>query len=601
MFGIRSWRWAGVTVAASGALLVLGLVATMVAQQNGSTYTFRRTVRRVVLDVVVTDSNHRAVHGLKRRDFHIYEDGHEQDIRSFEPFDMDRDRAIPPPHLPALPPDTFTNVPTAPERGPLYVVVYDMDHIGHDNNVDDQITARHQLEQFLRAKPPGVQMEIYLLGDKLRLLQGFTTDRDKLLAVLDVNRKEPHIPWVLLTRMNYASNDVSLPFSAMKLIAKQLEGLPGRKNIIWLSSHFPVPFTSPNNSFGGLGSTLGPNGGSGNPAIIPNMPNQEITGSSSLAGQDISEEARTMREAMDAMNNAQVSLYPVDVQGLAEDAEYGGIDYVAQRAADGTGGKAYYNRNDISQAIQEATENGGSYYEITYAPKGHVYDEKLHNIEVKVDRPGYKLQFRRSYFDDDPQKPLTREETLFAQATASQVVAHHPGDTLYAYMVQGAPIAHDMLFRAQIHPGPTAMATHEQMADLQMQPAYFVLRKRNRPAKVPRPVPLQQYTIDYLVLDNQMQGRTGQVLEFAACAYDADGRMLNGLSQMAVRLPNAGAHKKEDAPLFRGEQTLEVPSNAQWLRVAVRDPATDRIGTIEVKLPLANTGNVASDPPRQGD
>src|SRR6185312_12165987 len=136
---------------------------------------------------------------------------------------------------------------------------------------------------------------------------------------------------------------------------------------------------------------------------------------------------------------------------------------------------------------------------------------------------------------------------------------------------------------------------------LQMQPAYFVLRKRNHPAKVPRPVPLQQYRIDYLVLDNHMQGRTGQVLEFAACAYDADGRMLNGLSQMAVRTPPPGAQKKGEAPLFRGEQTLEVPTNAQWLRVAVRDPATDRIGTIEVKLPLANDSSVASDSRKQGD
>jgi len=68
-----------------------------------------------------------------------------------------------------------------------------------------------------------------------------------------------------------------------------------------------------------------------------------------------------------------------------------------------------------------------------------------------------------------------------------------------------------------------------------------------------------------------------------------------------VRMPNAGPHKKEEAPLFRGEQTLEVPTTAQWLRVAVRDPATDRIGTIEVKLPLANDSSVASDSRKQGD
>lgn len=596
----RMKRWSGVTVAASGALLVLGLVATVVAQQN-DTYTFRQTVRRVVLDVVVTDRNHKPVHGLKRSDFRIYEDGRQQPIHSFEGFDLDREQAFVAPKLPPLPPDTFTNVPTAAERGPLYVIVYDMDHIGWGENVDDQITARHQLELFLRAKPPAIRAELYLLSDKAHLLQGFTTDREKLLQVLDVKRKDGHIPWVLLTRENFAGNDPDLPFTAMKMIAKNLEGLPGRKNLLWLSSNFPVPFTSPNNSFGGADGSQGPNGGSGNPAVISNMPNQEITGSSSLAGQDITEQQLQMREAYDALTNAQVSVYPVDVRGVQQGGDWGGIDSIAQNAADETGGVAYYGRNDIAQAVQDAVENGGSYYEMTYAPQGHVYDGKLHKIKVELTKPGYTLEYRRSYFDDDPQKPLTHEEQRWAEAVANQVVAHRPGDSLYAYMVQGAPVAHDVLFKAEIHPGPTAMATHEQMADLQMQPAYFVVRKKNHPAKVPAPVPLRKYTIDYLVLDNQVKGRAGQVLEFAACAYDSEGKMLNGLSQMAVRTPNEGAHKKGEAPLFRGEQTLDVPTNAQWLRVAVRDPATDRIGTIEVKLPLTGDTGTVPDPQRQGD
>lgn len=110
----------------AGALAMVA--AGMAAQQStsGSPYTFRRNVRRVVVDVVVTDQNHNPVHGLKRGDFKVYEDGHEQDVRSWEAFDMDHDQAFVPPPVPALPPDTFMDVPRAPERGPLYVVVYSM-------------------------------------------------------------------------------------------------------------------------------------------------------------------------------------------------------------------------------------------------------------------------------------------------------------------------------------------------------------------------------------------------------------------------------------------------------------------------------------------
>ncbi|HTW49324.1 MAG TPA: hypothetical protein VMD92_15330, partial [Acidobacteriaceae bacterium] len=183
-----------------------------------------------------------------------------------------------------------------------------------------------------------------------------------------------------------------------------------------------------------------------------------------------------------------------------------------------------------------------------------------------------------------------------------QVVAHHVGDSLYAYMVRGAPMAHDVLFRAQVHAGEAKLATAEQMADLQDQPAYFVLRKPNKPVKVPPPIPLQPYTIDYLVMDQSAAMHASQVLEFAACAYDADGRMLNGLSQYAARTQARTAQKRGDPPpgkpLFRAEQTLEVPTTARWLRVAVRDVATDRIGTIEIRLPLAAQGAAAQQAER---
>lgn len=575
-------------IALGGTLAVLGSAIAAQESTNGSPYTIRRTVRRVVVDVVVTDHNHNLVHGLKQRDFNVYEDSHEQDVRSFEAFDLDHDRAFVPPRVPALPPDTFMNVPDGPERGPLYVIVYDMDHMGWGNNVDDQMTARKQLEKFLRAEPAGARTEVYVLAGNLQLVQGFTTDRDQLLQVLDVKRKEGHIPWVLQTRMNYAGNDVTLPFTAMTLVAQSLNGLPGRKNLIWLSSAFPVPLAGPGNGgMGGMGAGSGPNGGTGSAGSIPNMPAQEITGSSAVAGQDISAQARAMREAWDALNAAQVSVYPVDVQGLDPNAGWGGIDYVAQRTADATGGQAYYNRNDISQAIEEATVNGGSYYEVTYAPQGHVYDGKLHQIRVKLNKPGYSLEYRQFYFDDDPDKPLTSEEKRMAEATADHPVAHHPGDSMWAYMVRGAPMAHDILFRAQIHAAAPVMATRDQMADLQLQPAYFVLRKRKHAAKVPPSIPLRRYTIDYLVMDQPAKARGGQVLEFATCAYDAEGKMLNGISQNAVRMQTGNSGKNGERPLFRAEQSLDVPTAAQWLRVAVRDVATDRIGTIEVQLPLA--------------
>ena len=550
--------------AAAGAVL-LGLVGIFGARaQQTAPYTFRRTVRRVVVDVVVTDGHHHVIHGLKRKDFRVFEDNHEQDLRSFESFNLDGDQAFVPPPVPDLPPNTFMDVPKEPERGPLYVIVYDAVNMGGEGDYSDQVFARKQLSDFLASKPAGTRFELYYLGEDLRLMQGFTTDPQKLLDAFDVHRKEGHIPWVFLYAANYGSGDFSLPFQVMVFIAKNLEGLPGRKNIIWLASKFPVPFEG---QLSGGGPT-GAGGGAG-------------------ANMDTILQQEALREAADTLNYAQVSVYPISVAGLNPQSGWGGIDSIAQQMADSTGGQAYYNRNDLGHALEIATQDGGSYYEMTYAPPDHNFDGKLHKIKVQLDKPGYTLEYRQSYFDDDPDKPITNKEKRFAEATANQVVAHHQGDSLYAYMVRGAPEAHDVLFRALIEPGATKMATTEQMADLQEQPAYFVLRRRNKPVKVPPPIPLRPYTIDYLVLDQTARGKAGQqMLEFAACAYNSDGKMLNGLSNYAMRTNGTGGQTKGQ-PLFRGQQVLEVPTTARWLRVAVRDVATDRIGTIEVTLPVA--------------
>ena len=51
--------------------------------------TFRTTVRRVIVDVVVRDSNNKPVHGLKASDFIVAEDGHPQNVLSFDAYDLD--------------------------------------------------------------------------------------------------------------------------------------------------------------------------------------------------------------------------------------------------------------------------------------------------------------------------------------------------------------------------------------------------------------------------------------------------------------------------------------------------------------------------------
>ena len=149
-------------------------------------------------------------------------------------------------------------------------------------------------------------------------------------------------------------------------------------------------------------------------------------------------------------------------------------------------------------------------------------------------------------------------------------------------------MVHDLLFSAHIHAdGSPAKATTEQMAQLAEQPAYITTRPQRQAA---RPVDLQKYVIDYRVTDLALKGQAqnGKVpsFEFAAAAFDSDSRMLNGIVNNATGDTSVTSEANKTG-VFRVRQQLDVPVQATWIRIGVRDKLTNRMGTLEVQLPLA--------------
>jgi hypothetical protein len=101
---------------------------------------------------------------------------------------------------------------------------------------------------------------------------------------------------------------------------------------------------------------------------------------------------------------------------------------------------------------------------------------------------------------------------------------------------------------------------------------------------------LQKYRIGYGIVDAQLKTLATQKgkpaeLEFAAAAYDADGRLLNSILNQGQVATGTGKDGKAQS-VFHAEQELEVPPGAASIRLAVRDPLSNRMGTLEVKLPL---------------
>jgi VWFA-related protein len=523
---------------------------------------FRQSVRRVIVDVVVSDANGKPVSGLSAGDFSIAEDGKPERVRSFDVHDFDSVSDSLPEHPAFLPTNTFVNVPSGPERGPLYVLLVDLLNM----EVGDQPNAREQLRKFVLSKPLGTRFAIFVLSDGLYLLQGFTEDRNRLADVVDPKTPHSHLPRLFLNADNYRPS-ISTP-RVLIGIAKFLSGLPGHKNIIWISAAFPS-------------------------AIMPGA-------DAGSEGRSISDE---VKEATDVLARGQIAVYPVDIRGVAvtgaSASNIGGShqasadnsgDYALnarhmteQEIADATGGRAYYGGNDLATALTEATETGGHYYTLTYSPSNQNYNGHLRHIHVELAKRGYHLAYRRSYFGNPDYSASEPPGGVRLASELRPFQTSQPADSLYSNLQHGAPLAHQLLFRAHIHAvAPPLKATREQMAKLVDQPAFFRERRSNRPGKPLRPIQLQTYEIDYTVAARY------PALELAAAAFDADGKMVNGVIQRTAD-DSAYSGLRRDG-IYRVQQQFDVPTTAVSVRIAVRDVATDNVGALEINLPLAPEG-----------
>lgn len=575
--------------------------------QSQPQLTIRQTVRRVVVDVVVRDSNNNPVHGLTAADFLVSENSQPQTVLSFDVNSFDTPSISLPADSPHPTPNNFVNLPTTPEHGPLYVILYDLANM----EVDDQIDARRQALKFIDAKPAGTRFAIFVRSDGLYLVQGFTEDKKLLFAALDPKKPKSHVPRVFLLARNYGYRDPVAMLEVFNKLADFLNGLPGRKNLIWMAGTFPLAFfpragdphdyrkdiqgeinrltlsqiavypvsvrgvvTNPE----GAPTGMAPHGGAGGESASP-PPNLGNTPASSTP-------AAQAAARSDALNASLFS-------SLAADYE------VQKELARSTGGRAFISTNDVAAALTEATLVDGNYYSLTYSPTDAKDDGTLRNIKVKLahPHPGYELSYRRSYYALALRSPAQPESHSALETSAG----HEPYDSLQSNMKHGGPMVHDLLFAAHIHTeGRPARATTEQMEQLSQEPAYFRTRRKNKPPKPLDPIDLQTYAIDYRVSDPTSASKAAQAgdnlaFEFAACAFDAEGRVLNGIVNDALRDTSAaqGGNKSQ---LFRVRQELDVPLNADWIRIGVRDKVTGRMGTLEVQLPLAPQQSSGSSP-----
>jgi hypothetical protein len=195
---------------------------------------------------------------------------------------------------------------------------------------------------------------------------------------------------------------------ALAQIGQYLSGIPGRKNLIWVSESFPI-------------------------SIAPDPD----TGNNTFAG--IREYTDLVKTVANALTDAQVAVYPMDVVGLQANQAFAASENVSatqskmtgpamaarlnhedtlrtqsqgtmDELAQDTGGKACKNSNDLAGCVQTALNDSSSYYEMSFYPQNVNWDGRFHKIVVKTTRPGVKITYRRGYYALDAASLAKRQQ-----------------------------------------------------------------------------------------------------------------------------------------------------------------------------------------------
>ena len=517
------------------------------------------------------------------------------------------------PATPAPSPNVFNNRARSSESGAATMVLFDL----LNTPLADQAYARQQLIKFLESRPKISQFALCALNSgqhPLRLIQGFTNDETLLLAAAKGKKGQ--------TRNNRwqgsateVSNSVSTvsaltsegrtsgfqnlvgalqnlqaeeyvtdtseraarTIDAMMLLARYLSGISGRKNIVWLSASFPIAIS------------MGPMFNN------PQLSNPNFT--------------YKIKRATNLLADAQVAVYPVDVRGLQVFA--GGLDSgaavagprssgpsdptsisslsspgipqgmgFANQAAEqdtltqfavATGGKAFFNTNDIREAIATANEQGSNYYSFSYSPTNKVYDGKFRKIKVQLAQKGYKLYYRQGYFADEV-NVAAKEAQLARNAIATA-------------MHFGSPPAREVQFSVRVYPvGGKKKVDRATIGEVRLA--------RKKSAPLPPQVEVQHYVIDYTMDASALRfialqsGALHNSIALMITSFSPDGEMLAGMSTVAKSDLHPDIYKRVITGEIGFQEEVDIPTEAISMRLGLQDQMSSHLGTVDVPLPV---------------
>jgi VWFA-related protein len=549
------------------------------ASESLSPLLLRINTRMVLVDAVVTDRRGKPVTDLTADDFAVMEDGKKQTIKSFSLRTLMSAGATSAPRSVTLP-GFYSNVPDVhTEEGPPIIILLD----ALNTPYADQIYAREQLLSYLKQLGPRQNMAIYILGSKLSMLQGFTDDPQILQQAVarvlgkshptntpanglpatappsvtapsratgpPVNAPPRSVNVSLIDRPRQSTlNSITNPtvsdpggldavtaklrasllaqedqgqidyriratLLALRQIARNCAGYPGRKNLIWLSTAFPL-----------------------SNEVVSNGPYYE-----------------DFRKTGKLLADAQTAVYPIDPRGVSTFAPaemaagsadlrdtHASMNYVANW----TGGRASYERNDIGAEINQAVQDGATYYLLGYYPLNKNWNGAFRKTQVKLLRAGLHVRSRQGYFATDVMDKNPMRVNAALQEFIGALDLDSPNSTMLPVTAHVIPPASD----------------HSQVfLDVGVDPHSVMFE--------PQADNLQESYVEFITVVHDAQGKT--------VVTKSDLLKTNATAQTYAKIMSGSLAIRQKFNLMPGKYLI---------RIGVRDAKSNLIGTLTAKV-----------------
>jgi VWFA-related protein len=382
------------------------------------TFVLRAQSNVVRIDVEVTDSSGKAIKGLRQDQFEISDDGKGQKISSFSYSDIEKVETATEENAKPIVVPVDNEGPAATEAATdavrdrrMIVLFFDMTSM----ETDDILRAHSAAQKFLKQQMTAADLvSVVVFSSRLAVLANFTNDR----AVLDkaVGQMLPG-----------AASQISNPLYAA-----------AQNGEYDVQQYTGDAYTPDETEFNVFNTDQKLEAVEGLVNVLSTIPGRkavvEFTGGITQTGE---ENRAELRSATDAANRADVSIYSIDARGMFATPPGGDVtanaatgtsmfsgaavyhqtdqredsrDTLATLATD-TGGKAFFDLGDLSDAFPAIQKDYSGYYLIGYdLPPDVKRDGRWHAIRVKVNASGAHVRYRNGYYAPRDFQHLEKED-----------------------------------------------------------------------------------------------------------------------------------------------------------------------------------------------